>query len=64
MKTHNANIRHFRGPPNFMKAAGIAAEVRRRSDIGVRLIHTGQHYPPEMSHTFFNQLGIPAPISI
>jgi len=47
--------------PNFMKMAPILEEARRRSGIATRLIHTGQHYSPEMSDTFFTELGMPAP---
>jgi UDP-N-acetylglucosamine 2-epimerase (non-hydrolysing) len=47
--------------PNFMKMAPLLAEAARRSNVKVRLIHTGQHYSPEMSDTFFDELGIPAP---
>jgi len=46
--------------PNFMKAAPVA---RALTDAGahVRIIHTGQHYDPEMSDVFVRQLGMPAP---
>ncbi len=47
--------------PNFMKMAPILEEIRRRPKIQARLIHTGQHYSPEMSSTFFDELGMPAP---
>jgi UDP-N-acetylglucosamine 2-epimerase (non-hydrolysing) len=47
--------------PNFVKMAPILQEVRRRSRVRARLIHTGQHYAPEMSSSFFDELGIPAP---
>jgi UDP-N-acetylglucosamine 2-epimerase (non-hydrolysing) len=47
--------------PNFMKMAPILEEVGRRSNVRARLIHTGQHYSPEMSATFFDELGIPEP---
>ena len=47
--------------PNFMKMAALAHEVRRRPHVRMRLIHTGQHYSPEMSETFFHQLGMPEP---
>jgi UDP-N-acetylglucosamine 2-epimerase (non-hydrolysing) len=47
--------------PNFMKIAPILDEVRRRPRVQARLIHTGQHYSPEMSETFFKELGMPAP---
>lgn len=51
--------------PNFMKIAPIinAIEKKKRDGcyVNYRLVHTGQHYDPIMSHTFFEQLGIPAP---
>jgi UDP-N-acetylglucosamine 2-epimerase (non-hydrolysing) len=45
--------------PNFMKVAPILEEVERRPNVKARLIHTGQHYSPEMSATFFEELAIP-----
>jgi len=47
--------------PNFMKMAPILAEVRRRPQFSARLIHTGQHFSPEMSDTFFRELEMPQP---
>lgn len=51
--------------PNFMKIAPIIdalkAAQRRGSQLGYRLIHTGQHYDRAMSGDFFEQLGIPEP---
>ncbi|MDR3703993.1 MAG: UDP-N-acetylglucosamine 2-epimerase (non-hydrolyzing) [Candidatus Sulfopaludibacter sp.] len=47
--------------PNFMKMAPILEEVQRRPDFSARLIHTGQHYSPEMSAAFFTDLGMPEP---
>jgi UDP-N-acetylglucosamine 2-epimerase (non-hydrolysing) len=47
--------------PNFVKMAPILHEAARRPAFQCRLIHTGQHYSPEMSATFFDDLGIPAP---
>jgi hypothetical protein len=32
-----------------------------RTGIKQTLVHTGQHYDPNMSDIFFKQLGIPAP---
>jgi len=46
--------------PNFVKMAPILEEAGRRSAFQYRLIHTGQHYSPEMSATFFDELGMPA----
>lgn len=47
--------------PNFMKMAPLLEEIGRRPNLKARLIHTGQHYSPEMSATFFDELGMPAP---
>jgi UDP-N-acetylglucosamine 2-epimerase (non-hydrolysing) len=47
--------------PNFMKIAPLMAEVLSRPEIQPLLLHTGQHYDPEMSDVFFEQLGIPKP---
>jgi UDP-N-acetylglucosamine 2-epimerase (non-hydrolysing) len=47
--------------PNFVKMAPILEEAGRRPAFQCRLIHTGQHYSPEMSATFFDELGLPEP---
>jgi UDP-N-acetylglucosamine 2-epimerase (non-hydrolysing) len=48
--------------PNFMKAAPICAEMRRRpEDFSVKVVHTGQHYDAAMSDAFFADLGLPEP---
>jgi UDP-N-acetylglucosamine 2-epimerase (non-hydrolysing) len=48
--------------PNFMKAAPICAEMRRRPDeFEVKVVHTGQHYDEAMSDSFFADLGLPNP---
>ena len=51
--------------PNFMKIAPITHAIRKAqldgADISFRIIHTGQHYDQNMSGSFFEQLGIPAP---
>ena len=47
--------------PNFVKMAALVEEIRRRPGLEYRLIHTGQHYSPEMSHSFFEELEIPPP---
>ncbi|HNQ04163.1 MAG TPA: UDP-N-acetylglucosamine 2-epimerase (non-hydrolyzing) [Thiobacillaceae bacterium] len=46
--------------PNFMKIAPIMAAFSARG-IQAKLVHTGQHYDPAMSDSFFDQLGIPRP---
>lgn len=51
--------------PNFMKIAPLIHEIEHvknnRADISYRLVHTGQHYDPKLSHVFFSELGIPEP---
>jgi UDP-N-acetylglucosamine 2-epimerase (non-hydrolysing) len=46
--------------PNFIKIAPLLHEARQRR-LSARLIHTGQHFSPEMSRTFFEDLEIPEP---
>jgi len=47
--------------PNFMKIASVIEEANRGGKIKPILVHTGQHYDPELSDSFFQQLGIPEP---
>src|ERR1700723_3329621 len=53
--------------PNFMKAAPIVAAIADRNRVGGPggiehvLVHTGQHYDPIMSDSFFAELGLPHP---
>lgn len=51
--------------PNFMKIAPLIAAIQQAGAAGrnihYRLVHTGQHYDPNMSDNFFKQLGIPEP---
>jgi UDP-N-acetylglucosamine 2-epimerase (non-hydrolysing) len=45
--------------PQFIKCAPVSRELRKyHHDI---LIHTGQHYDPDMSDIFFSELDIPKP---
>jgi UDP-N-acetylglucosamine 2-epimerase (non-hydrolysing) len=47
--------------PNFMKLAPVARALSTRYDVAHRVVHTGQHYDPAMSGTFFRDLGLPSP---
>ena len=54
--------------PNFMKIAPLIKAIEKYNEqkvesgkIAYRLVHTGQHYDKNMSDTFFEELGIPAP---
>ena len=47
--------------PNFMKAAPLIREFRKRRSLEWVLIHTGQHYDENMSRVFFEDLELPEP---
>lgn len=48
--------------PNFMKVAPLYHALKDQSDwCAVKLVHTGQHYDPEMSDAFFADLMLPEP---
>ena len=48
--------------PNFVKMAPVVAELQRRlPDAEHVVVHTGQHYDPELSEIFIDQLGLPEP---
>jgi len=51
--------------PNFMKIAPLIHAIKKLDPIAekiqYRLVHTGQHYDPKLSETFFEELGIPQP---
>ncbi|RAU23622.1 UDP-N-acetylglucosamine 2-epimerase (non-hydrolyzing) [Paramagnetospirillum kuznetsovii] len=49
--------------PNYMKAAPIVAALRDSAALTPMLVHTGQHYDPDMNEKFFAELGMPAPQS-
>lgn len=46
--------------PNFMKIAPIMRAFAA-GGVSARLVHTGQHYDPDMNQQFFAELGIPEP---
>src|ERR1035437_3281957 len=57
--------------PQFIKAAMLSREImnynkcHKETDIIVEdIIHTGQHYDPNMSEIFFTQMNIPKPARI
>ena len=45
--------------PNFMKTAPVLQALP--GDLETLLVHTGQHYDPEMSDVFLAELGLPKP---
>jgi UDP-N-acetylglucosamine 2-epimerase (non-hydrolysing) len=46
--------------PNYMKMAPVMAALRRQGRFRPVLVHTGQHYDPEMNDQFFRELALPA----
>jgi UDP-GlcNAc3NAcA epimerase len=45
--------------PQFIKAAAVSSRLRA---LGEEItVHTGQHYDPELSQVFFDELELPAP---
>ena len=47
--------------PNLPKMASLMREMQRQPEIEAFLVHTGQHYDPNLSDIFFRQMGIPEP---
>lgn len=47
--------------PQFVKAAVVSHALREMPGMDEVLVHTGQHYDPNMSEVFFDELRIPAP---
>jgi len=49
--------------PQIIKAAALSRAIRNHfaGEMQELILHTGQHYDPNMSQVFFNELGIPAP---
>lgn len=49
--------------PNFVKVAALFAVTQEFPGLELRLIHTGQHYDYSMSGIFWDELGLPEPVS-
>lgn len=47
--------------PQFIKAAMVSKAFVASRRINESIIHTGQHYDPNMSDVFFEEMGIPKP---
>jgi len=47
--------------PQFIKAAPVSIEFKKRSGVEEILLHTGQHYDASMSDVFFDELGLAQP---
>src|SRR5687767_12322210 len=46
--------------PQFVKSAPLSVALRGQG-IDEVLLHTGQHYDPQLSAVFFEELGLPEP---
>lgn len=47
--------------PQFVKAAALSRAIAMGDGITEVLVHTGQHFDPEMSQVFFDELGLAPP---
>jgi len=49
--------------PQIIKAAALSRAIKNNFSGRIKeiIVHTGQHYDPNMSQVFFDELGIPAP---
>lgn len=45
--------------PQFIKAGTVSREIALHPDIEEIIVHTGQHYDPNMSDIFFEEMNIP-----
>jgi len=50
--------------PQFIKSAPVIKQILSQpKQIELSLVHSGQHYDPEMSEIFFRELKIPSPLA-
>jgi UDP-N-acetylglucosamine 2-epimerase len=47
--------------PQFIKAAAVSRAIRATDGLSEVMVHTGQHFDPNMSDVFFEELDIPRP---
>jgi UDP-GlcNAc3NAcA epimerase len=47
--------------PQFIKAAAVSRAIRETEGLSEVMVHTGQHFDPNMSDVFFDELDIPKP---
>ena len=47
--------------PQFIKAAAVSRAIAATGGLAEKIVHTGQHFDPEMSDVFFEDLAIPRP---
>ena len=47
--------------PQFIKASAVSRAILKEGSITEKIVHTGQHYDPNMSEIFFEEMAIPKP---
>lgn len=47
--------------PQFVKAAAVSRALRAYPHISEKIVHTGQHFDPNMSAIFFQEMDLPNP---
>lgn len=47
--------------PQFIKASVVSDAIAKTSTLNEVVVHTGQHFDPNMSDVFFAELGMPSP---
>ncbi len=47
--------------PQFIKLAPVSRALRDHPQVSELIVHTGQHYDPQLSQVFFHELSIPEP---
>src|SRR6185437_15167610 len=47
--------------PQFIKLAPVSRALARHPEAAELIVHTGQHYDPQLSQVFFDSLAIPPP---
>ena len=47
--------------PQFIKAAAVSRALAKQPSLTEVIVHTGQHFDPDMSEIFFRELEIPEP---
>lgn len=61
MKTKHKILTVIGARPQFIKAAVVSRELIGHPEISEIILHTGQHYDPNMSEVFFREMEIPHP---
>jgi UDP-N-acetylglucosamine 2-epimerase (non-hydrolysing) len=61
MPEHHTALCIVGARPNFVKLAALYRAFQGFSHFRFRVVHTGQHYDPQLSDAFFRELELPGP---